>query len=69
MKWTPLGAVCSQIERPKMSLTGSRHRQPEPPISNRPDARALEYHLIMHLSHFPSRPLRLCFSVNHGGAF
>jgi hypothetical protein len=65
MKRTPFGAVCSQIERPKMSLTGSRCLQLEP-ISNGPDAKALEYHLIMHvLSHFPLRPLRLCFSVNH----
>lgn len=57
MKWTPLGAVCSQIERPKMSLTGSRCRQLDP-ISNGPDARAHEYHLIMHLSvPFPIAPV------------
>lgn len=46
MKWTPLGAVCSQVEQSKMSLTGSRCRQLEP-ISNGPDAKAHEYHLIM----------------------
>lgn len=66
MKRTLFDAVCSQIERPKMSLTGSRCLQLEP-ISNGPDAKAHEYHLIMPvLSHVPLRPLCLCFSVNHG---
>lgn len=56
MKWTPLGAVCSQVEHPKMSLTGSRCRQLEP-ICNGADAKAHDTTSACEPVPFPSAPV------------
>lgn len=58
VKRTPLGAVCSEIERPRMSLNKGPNASSLESVSNGPDAKAHEYHLIMHvLSHFPNAPV------------